>query len=68
MLLLGQRLLRKADFHLGQTVNTFFRIKCKLGDLGEDKKNLTGADKRHITMFGNKIILKKLLNLFINFF
>ncbi|XP_063911072.1 cleavage and polyadenylation specificity factor subunit 1 [Zophobas morio] len=47
----GQRLLRKADFHLGQTINTFFRIRCKLGELGEDKKHLTGADKRHITMF-----------------
>ncbi|EFA00240.2 cleavage and polyadenylation specificity factor subunit 1 isoform X2 [Tribolium castaneum] len=47
----GQRLLRKADFHLGQAVNSFFRIKCKLGELGEDKKNLTGADKRHITMY-----------------
>jgi cleavage and polyadenylation specificity factor subunit 1 len=49
----GQRLLRKADFHLGQIVNSFFRIKCKLGELGEDKKHFTGADKRHITMFGN---------------
>jgi cleavage and polyadenylation specificity factor subunit 1 len=47
----GQRLLRKADFHLGQIVNSFFRIKCKLGELGEDKKHFTGADKRHITMF-----------------
>jgi cleavage and polyadenylation specificity factor subunit 1 len=36
---------------LGQIVNSFFRIKCKLGELGEDKKHFTGADKRHITMF-----------------
>lgn len=48
----GQRLLRKADFHLGQAVNTFFRIKCKIGQLMEDKKLLPGIDKRHITMFG----------------
>ncbi|XP_066151445.1 cleavage and polyadenylation specificity factor subunit 1-like [Euwallacea fornicatus] len=47
----GVRLLRKADFHLGQAVTTFFRIKCKLGELGEDKKNMSGADRRHITMF-----------------
>jgi len=47
----GQRLLRKADFHLGQAVTTFFRIKCKLSELGEDKKHMSGADRRHITMF-----------------
>lgn len=50
----GQRLLRKADFHLGQAVTTFFRIKCKLGELGEDKKQMSGADRRHITMFGKQ--------------
>lgn len=47
----GQRLLRKADFHLGQAVNTFFKIRCKLGELGEDKKHFSGADRRFITMF-----------------
>ncbi|XP_030753926.1 cleavage and polyadenylation specificity factor subunit 1 [Sitophilus oryzae] len=47
----GQRLLKKADFHLGQAVTTFFRIKCKLGELGENKKHMSGADRRHITMF-----------------
>lgn len=48
----GQKLLRKADFHLGQSVNTFFRIKCKIGDTLEEQKHFTGADRRHITMFG----------------
>ncbi|KAJ8922195.1 hypothetical protein NQ315_004132 [Exocentrus adspersus] len=47
----GQRLLRKADFHLGQAVNSFFKIKCKLGELGEDKKHFSGADRRYISMF-----------------
>ncbi|KAK7874284.1 hypothetical protein R5R35_007770 [Gryllus longicercus] len=47
----GQRLLRKADFHLGQHVNTFFRIRCKISDLTSDKKQLMGAERRHITMF-----------------
>lgn len=47
----GQRLLRKADFHLGQLVNTFFRIRCKVTDNFTDKKQLQGAEKRHITMF-----------------
>ncbi|XP_018335377.1 cleavage and polyadenylation specificity factor subunit 1 [Agrilus planipennis] len=47
----GQRLLRKGDFHLGQAVNTFFRIRCKMGELMEDRKQLSGIEKRHITMF-----------------
>ncbi|XP_017784844.1 PREDICTED: cleavage and polyadenylation specificity factor subunit 1 isoform X1 [Nicrophorus vespilloides] len=47
----GQRLLRKADFHIGQSINTFFRIRCKLNDLGEEKKYQFGADRKHITMF-----------------
>nr|CAH7722934.1 unnamed protein product [Callosobruchus chinensis] len=47
----GQRLLRKADFHLGQAVNTFLKIKAKVGELGDDKKHFSGADKRYITMF-----------------
>nr|CAD7407313.1 unnamed protein product [Timema poppensis] len=45
----GQRLLRRADFHLGQHVNTFFRIRCKIPS---SQDLLVGAaDKRHITMF-----------------
>ncbi|XP_067007220.1 cleavage and polyadenylation specificity factor subunit 1 isoform X2 [Anabrus simplex] len=47
----GQRLLRKADFHLGQHVNTFFRIRCKVTDIVFDKKQLSGAERRHITMY-----------------
>lgn len=47
----GQRLLRKADFHLGQSVNTFFRIKCKIGESLEEQKHFSGADRRQITMF-----------------
>lgn len=58
----GQRLLRKADFHLGQAINTFFKIKCKVGELGDDKKHFTGTDKRFITMFG-KSQLKFLFNI-----
>jgi len=48
----GQRLLRKADFHLGQHINTFFRIRCKMTEHFADRKHLQGAEKRHITMFG----------------
>lgn len=56
VIILGQKLLRKADFHLGQAINSFFRIRCKLSEFGEDKKQYLGVDKRHITMFG-KIFL-----------
>lgn len=48
----GQKLLRKADFHLGQHVNTFFRIRCKTTDISSEKKHLSNSDKRHITMLG----------------
>ncbi|XP_046618438.1 cleavage and polyadenylation specificity factor subunit 1 [Neodiprion virginianus] len=47
----GQKLIRKADFHLGQKVNTFFRIRCKLDNPGNDRKHFSGADRRHITMY-----------------
>ncbi|BES89477.1 Cleavage and polyadenylation specificity factor [Nesidiocoris tenuis] len=47
----GQKLLRKADFHLGQHVNSFFRIKCRTSEIDREKKHLAGADKRHVTMF-----------------
>ncbi|KAK9877151.1 hypothetical protein WA026_016894 [Henosepilachna vigintioctopunctata] len=47
----GQRLLRKADFHLGQNVNTFFRIASKVLERDEDTKNFNAGDRRHITMF-----------------
>ncbi|XP_015127450.1 cleavage and polyadenylation specificity factor subunit 1 [Diachasma alloeum] len=47
----GQKLIRKADFHLGQKVNTFFRIKAKVSDPGNGKRCFSGADKRHVTMF-----------------
>lgn len=59
----GQRLLRKADFHVGQAINTMFRIKCKLGDSLEEQKHLPGTEKRQITMFGK--IIKFLLNLMV---
>ncbi|XP_012280373.1 cleavage and polyadenylation specificity factor subunit 1 isoform X2 [Orussus abietinus] len=47
----GQKLIRKADFHLGQKVNTFFRIKCKVTDPANAKKHFPGADRRHVTMY-----------------
>ncbi|KAG5324675.1 CPSF1 factor, partial [Acromyrmex heyeri] len=49
----GQKLIRKADFHLGQKINTFFRIKCRITDPANDKKQFSGADKRHVTMYAS---------------
>ncbi|XP_043489722.1 cleavage and polyadenylation specificity factor subunit 1 isoform X1 [Polistes fuscatus] len=49
----GQKLIRKADFHLGQKVNTFFRIKCRVTDPANEKKYFSGADKRHVTMYAS---------------
>lgn len=48
----GQKLLRKADFHLGQHINSWFRIRCRLGDQSSDYDLPVGAEKRHISMFG----------------
>lgn len=48
----GQKLIRKADIHLGQKINTFFRIKCKTTDSADPSKQFSGADKRHVTMYG----------------
>ncbi|CAH0380574.1 unnamed protein product [Bemisia tabaci] len=45
----GQKLLRKADFHVGQHINSFFRIRCRTSDLPDDKKVV--FEKRHVTMF-----------------
>ncbi|KAJ8681514.1 hypothetical protein QAD02_017306 [Eretmocerus hayati] len=47
----GQKLIRKADTHLGQKINTFFRIKCKTVDPANVGKQLVGSDKRHVTMY-----------------
>ncbi|XP_058806106.1 cleavage and polyadenylation specificity factor subunit 1 isoform X2 [Phymastichus coffea] len=47
----GQKLIRKADIHLGQKVNTFFRIKSKTSDSANPTKHFAGADKRHVTMY-----------------
>lgn len=52
----GQKLLRKADFHLGQHINSWFRIRCRLGDQATHLDFPIGAEKRHISMFGKFFI------------
>ncbi|XP_014260039.1 cleavage and polyadenylation specificity factor subunit 1 [Cimex lectularius] len=47
----GQKLIRKGDFHVGQHINTFFRIKCRTSEIEQEKKHLAGVDKRHVTVF-----------------
>lgn len=39
----GQRLVRKADFHIGQHVNTMFRIRAKITDPSAGSRLLTGS-------------------------
>ncbi|KAG8228872.1 hypothetical protein J437_LFUL007609 [Ladona fulva] len=48
----GQRLLRRADFHLGQHVNTFFRVRCKQVEACPERPLTLSPERRHITMFG----------------
>jgi cleavage and polyadenylation specificity factor subunit 1 len=48
----GQRLLRKADFHVGQHINSFFRVRCRTQpEYSLDRKLPVGSDKRHLTMY-----------------
>ena len=49
----GQRLLRRADFHVDTHINAFFRIRCKLSDPSTDKQAVTPIDKRHVTFYAS---------------
>ncbi|CAB0028580.1 unnamed protein product [Trichogramma brassicae] len=47
----GQKLIRKADIHLGQKINTFFRIKCRTSDPAYSLVKFSGSESRHVTMY-----------------
>lgn len=47
----GMRLLRRADFHVGAHVNTFWRTPCRGAAEGSSKKSVVWENK-HITWFG----------------
>lgn len=47
----GQRLIRKGDFHLGQHINTFFRIKCRTTDSDIMRRQVPGSENRQVTVF-----------------
>jgi len=49
--LLGQRLIRKADFHLGQNVTAFARVKCKVLDPSTTKRNSLAIEKRQVSFY-----------------
>ncbi|XP_068228833.1 cleavage and polyadenylation specificity factor subunit 1 [Palaemon carinicauda] len=46
----GTRLIRKGEFHLGANVNSFFRIRCRVGDVSSDKRAGQNVERKHITM------------------
>ncbi|XP_076048497.1 cleavage and polyadenylation specificity factor subunit 1 [Oratosquilla oratoria] len=46
----GLRLIRKGDFHLGFQVTSFFRIRCRLGDVSGDRRAGLNIERRHLTM------------------
>ncbi|RWS28719.1 Cleavage and polyadenylation specificity factor subunit 1-like protein [Leptotrombidium deliense] len=48
----GTRLIRKADFHLGSQINSFFRIRCKVPEKYlEDNRMRKTIEDRQATMF-----------------
>jgi len=48
----GTRLIRKADYHLGANVNSFFRIKCKYPHTNYVDQGLkTLVESKHMTVF-----------------
>lgn len=47
----GQKLVRKADFHLGQHINHMFRVRSKITDPSASGRILTGWEKRQVLWF-----------------
>lgn len=43
----GQKLLRKADYHVGQRINAMFRAQCNLS-----RQTNSNYDSKHATFFG----------------
>lgn len=48
----GQRLLRKADYHIGQRINTMFRVQCAFRDTFQKRRTYYGYENKHATFFG----------------
>lgn len=45
----GQKLLRRADYHLGQKVNAMFRVACNFRQ--QSDKRIAAYDNKHLTFF-----------------
>lgn len=45
----GQKLLRRADYHLGQKVNAMFRVACNFKQ--QYDKKIVAYDNKHLTFF-----------------
>lgn len=46
----GQKLIKKADYHLGQKINSMFRVQCDFKEMDENKRNYN-YDGKHVTIF-----------------
>ncbi|XP_063696234.1 cleavage and polyadenylation specificity factor subunit 1 [Culicoides brevitarsis] len=46
----GQKLIKKADYHLGQKINAMFRVQCDFREMDENKRNYN-YDGKHVTIF-----------------
>lgn len=49
----GQKLLRKSDYHVGQRINSLFRIQCNI----LPKQYHSGYENKHTTFFGKFFII-----------
>ena len=47
----GHRLMRKADFHVGQHINCMWRVRAKLSDPTSSQRLVAGNEKRHVTWY-----------------
>ena len=47
----GTKLIRRADFHLGSHVNSFFRIRCNVPSKNIDNRLKQTYFRKHLTMF-----------------
>jgi len=47
----GQRLIKKADIHIGQHVNCMWRVRARLTDPSSNQRVLTANEKKHVTWF-----------------
>jgi len=47
----GHRLIRKADYHMGQHINCMWRVRAKLSDPSTSQRLLAANEKRHVTWY-----------------